>query len=124
MASGIIPIDGMALLWTNGEPTSLFKPQTISLDLSKYSHVCIGFRGWQNETTVSFTIAEVGQATVHFEVRNVTSSNQYAAVLQRTVTVSATGIAFSACSGKLDIRARTVSTYNEGLIPFKIYGIK
>ena len=124
MASGIIPTDGMALLWTNGSPTSSFSAQTISVDLSKYSHVCIGFRGWQNDATVSFIIAEVGQAAVHFEVRNATATNQYAAVFQRTATVSATGIAFSACSGKLDIRTQTVSTYNDGLIPFKIYGIK
>lgn len=124
MANGIIPSKWMDLLWTNGSPTSSFSPQTISLDLSKYTHVCIGFRGWQNDATVSFIIAEVGQSTVHFEVRNATSTNQYAAVFQRTATVSATGIAFSACSGKLDIRLQTVSTYNDGLIPFKIYGIR
>ena len=41
MANGIIPTDGMVLLWTNGSPTSSFSAQTVSLDLSKYTHVCI-----------------------------------------------------------------------------------
>ncbi len=104
----------MVLLWTNPSPTSTFAPQTIPLDLSKYSAVLIACR-LDNSTTpyggnyLCF-IGEITYMTLY--VRPVNS------IYSRYLTVSTSGITFA------EGYTTATNLNNNAMVPNRIYGIK
>lgn len=95
------------LLWSNASPTSAFAAQTISLDLSGYTHVVVVGEHASGATLIApATMVPIGQTGFILSIGN----------LYRTFTVSATGVAFAAGVGD----AATASI----AIPLYIFGVK
>ena len=103
----------MKLLWENASPTSEFSAQTISLDLSKYTHVCvIANNSFMNDVAlVGGTIVPVGEAVVLFGIMN-------GAVSWRVVETSASGVVAQTAL------ATPTQADNRLIIPYQIYGVK
>ena len=102
------------LLWTNTEPTSSFSAKTLSIDFSGYSKVEIE---WCFNTSNSayrlFNKVEVGTKGMLFTVRAQPFYTQY-----RDVTINSNSAVFDNCV------LGNGATYNDHVIPYKIYGIK
>lgn len=102
------------LLWENSSPTTAFKAQTISLDLSNYSAVEIEYR---ESTTINiFAVFKIMKGT---KGRGITQLN-YRHI--RNTAVEDTGVIFE--EGRQGSAGDSVSTHNESCIPTRIWGIK
>lgn len=115
-ASGIIPSDGMKLLWTNPSPTASFAAQTVSLDLSQYRFVLIFFQNQagSNPINLDSTIGMVGQHLI------LAQGAYY--IRTRSCNITATGIVFE---GGVYYSSYGATTNDNGMnIPQYIYGIK
>ena len=113
---GIIPSDGMKLLWTNPSPTASFAAQTVSLDLSQYRFVLIFFQNQagSNPINLDSTIGMVGQHLM------LAQGALY--IRTRTCNITATGIVFE---GGVYYSSYGAAKYDDGMnIPQYIYGIK
>lgn len=105
----------MTLLWTNPNPTSNFSAQTITVDLSSYSHIMVDYKTQKDADRLLTAFHCVGFGCM------VIGTWSYK-ITQRQCTVNTSSIDFSA--------AYNVSSYGSGstdnslLIPYKIYGIK
>lgn len=111
------------LLWENASPTSEFAAQTISIDLSNYDFIIIGFNGWSDDTTIVYQVCEKGKSAAHMQMRNAQYNNAHCAAFQRNLTVSDSGVVINACIGKEDVASTSSVTRNAGLVPAKIYGV-
>lgn len=105
--------DLKVLLWQNASPQSTFVAQTINLDLSEYTHVCVtANNSYLNECAlVGGTIIPVGASTVLLG-----TFNSY--LVWRVVETSVNGVSIQsglATAAQVDDRL---------LIPYQIYGIK
>ena len=117
MASGIIPSDGMKLLWTNPSPTAAsFAAQTVSLDLSQYRFVLIFFQNQagSNPINLDSTIGMVGQHLI------LAQGAYY--IRTRSCNITATGIVFQ--GGVYYSSYGATTNDNSMIIPQYIYGIK
>lgn len=100
------------LLWTNPNPSSNFGAQTISIDLSGYLLVLIEQDPFNNGS-LDVAIGLIGSEMKMFCLAN-TNTNRNGA---RNLTVSSTGITFSACT-------YNGATNNGYSIPLRIFGIR
>lgn len=105
----------IAKLWENENPTSEFKAQTVTLDLSGYDGVMIATKfqaSVDNIATTGFIpIGTSGYVSV-FNTR---------AARVRKFTVSTTGVEFEAGASMIDTTASGKASY---AVPIAIYGIK
>lgn len=122
MASSIIT-KNMVKLWENPDPTAEFGAQTINLDLSKYTMVCISYRLSTTTTQESVFYILMNTAFRAFVFSNISGSG-YIDIRSRTATVSATGVQFGTATTKACNVADAGEVNNIYVIPIKIYGIK
>lgn len=102
------------LLWTNPNPTSVFAPQTISLNLSEYDEVQIYFIQDVGDTrTISRTTCLVGTRGMLGMPRGDVYYSQV-----RVFTVNTNSIEFS------QGLAGNGNVFDRLNVPYKIYGIK
>ncbi len=107
------------LLWTNPNPTSVFDPQTVSIDLSSYSFVRIAY-------TPSNVSSHSGIWTAELQRGDDTILNGcYYCFTERAAEVTETGVIFGA-GGRYDgaYGSSTLTTYRNGCVPLKIWGVK
>lgn len=109
----------MDLLWTNPSPSSSFASQIISLDLSNYTMVGIIYRIVASGTNVSHLYFNViGDSTIRHK-----SSDGL--TIQRTiVSISSTSIQFGDCATWTSYNTSSITTNNNYMVPYQIYGIK
>lgn len=108
----------MELLWENASMDSEFGPQTINLDLSKYSKVKIEFSHYLNESSISFE-GRVGFDGYGFVMEGSTSMFRHA----RNYHVTQTGIQFFDAYEASGANGSFVKK-NQRMVPRRIYGIK
>ena len=112
----MIPFSSFRTLWTNSAPASAFAAQTISLNLSKCTHVAI------KSTQGNIFILPISSQR-YISDASVPSLN----VAIRQVTVSNTGVDFSAATTTVkESNGSFTTNYNNAYtcIPLKIYGIQ
>ena len=107
------------LLWENADPTSGFAAQTVAVNLSLYTTVKIAYTPSNTSSFSGISITElaIGASTV--------LNGCYYYFTNRGVTVSADGVAFA--EGKRfdsTYGSSTASTYSNGCVPLKIWGIR
>ena len=105
-------------LWENASPMSTFAAQDISLDLSAYQFLKIGFKWYTGDSSTAtiwqdFKVGEKGMAF---------RTELGAYVCNRVVTVDSSSVSFSACNQSHG--TSSASTTNQALVPTEIYGIK
>lgn len=112
----------MDLLWENAKPTSSFGAQTVSLDLSEYTHILTFFRVFAGSGEYS---AET--FGVHGLVGNwcmaVCNTESGSNPSQRAFKITTTGISFSSAYYCNTVGGSLTSSSNI-LVPYRIYGIK
>lgn len=115
------PKTGVAydLLWENASPSSTFAAQTVSLNLSAYTAIKITYTSSNTSSFSGILITElaIGADTV--------LNGIYYYFTVRGVTVAVDGVAFA--EGKRFESAygsSTVSSYANGCVPLKIWGIR
>lgn len=110
----------MVVLWENASPTSSFSPQTISLDLSRYTHVGVMY------TAIGST-AFAG-STKWILIKNVlghkgSMSFPYWKNGYREAVISSDGLQFTAANLFENYGSQSTQANNELCIPYIIYGI-
>lgn len=111
----------MTLLWENASPTSEFPAQTIALDLSKYDAVQVEFaESWQTMSPRINVGKHGGVDQIGDIYRDVDS---YFYVAHRDIRVTTTGVSFADRLYKY-ANGQRYGVANQGLIPFRIYGIQ
>lgn len=107
----------MKLLWTNASPESSFSSQTISLDLSGYSHIMV-------ETSDQYyQIIRVGKAKSIEGSGYITDSVSYTILHARRVATSSNSVTIGNNYVKW-ANSTSCTVANNNLVPCKIYGIK
>lgn len=107
----------IVLLWENASPQSAFNPQTITLDLSQYTHVFITFNVDNTHYIDASYLREVKDSATVQEV-----SFADAKLLYRNFYVTKTGVQFF---GGAYASYNSSGSFNHNyLIPWKIYGVK
>lgn len=104
-------------LWENPMPDSTFTPQTISLDISAYTHVLVIGRQNSGNRFAASVLVPVGMDSCLSVVWQ--SSGKFWSA-QRAVITESSGIQF----GEGAIVTDTVTSNNGAMVPQKIYGIK
>lgn len=111
----------MTLLWENASPASEFAAQTIALDLSGYDSVQVEFEeSWQTITS-RINVGKYGGVDQIGDIYRDVAAYFY--VAHRDISVTTTGVSFSDRLYKY-ANEQWSRTDNNGLIPFRIYGIK
>lgn len=108
----------MTLLWTNGSPSSTFASQTISLDLSSYTHIGVIFK---QSNSVNYYLP---LAIYQKGLSGTFTAHSNGTLTRRSVTsINNTGVTFN---GGLyyDENMDAEQDSNGSVIPYKIYGIK
>lgn len=107
------------LLWENASPTSSFSAQTVSLDLSDYTFVIIGFRWSESGDQINWQVCMVGETN---KITRVDIDSKTPWIARRSAQVSATGVTFTAA----DQGSTSTAPYtaNGEMIPALIYGIR
>ena len=114
------------LLWTNASPTSSFRAQKISLDLSGYDFVEVIYKLSTSSTELSQIIerCEIGAGIRAERFQNPTSENNILKNLYRGGDgASTSGYTFGDAYTKT-ADATSSTRDNTYIIPYKIYGIK
>lgn len=112
---------GMTLLWENASPTSVFAAQTIALDLAEYDAVQIEFdESWQTMSARINVGKHGGVDQIGDIYRDVAA---YFYVAHRDISVTTTGVSFADRLYKY-ANGQWHGMANQGLIPFRIYGIQ
>lgn len=101
------------LLWTNPNPTSLFASQTISLNLSNYSHVLVEFCMYASGDTKQVMASFYASITKYL----IASCAMGNTLIHRECQINSANIIFD--SGYVGANVN-----NSACIPYKIYGIK
>ncbi len=103
------------LLWENASPGSSFPAQTVSLNLSNYSFIAVTFRiGYDGDYTFNTVLFEKGQKS------RFRTYNGY--VVQRSAEPTDAGVNFGE-GMRWTTYGGNAGTFNEVLIPFRIFGI-
>lgn len=109
--------DRVALLWTNSSPGTSFAGQTVSLNLSGYTHVLVeGKRAIGNRFT-SYVLVSVGERS---SLSLLWKDGGKLWAYERAVIVSASGVQFE---DGYDVTSSSVSTNNSVMVPVKIWGV-
>ena len=102
------------LLWTNSDPTSNFSAQTVSIDLSSYSHaIIVGSLTTSSTSAKVSTFGKIGDKFALCGIAAATSGNRFA----RNADVTSSGVDFT--TGYQNTTAGTGY-----MIPQEIYGVK
>ena len=109
--------DRVALLWTNSSPGTSFAGQTVSLNLSGYTHVLVKGKQASGNGFTSYVLVAVGESS-SLSLPWQQSGKLWA--YERAVIVSASGVQFG--DGE-DVTASSVSTNNNVMVPVKIWGV-
>ena len=111
----------MKLLWENANPTSSFTAQTISLDLSEYTHLIIKVKLLDaGERAFSFTLVKKDGSKTPLVYAN--GGNAGVQLRYRNATAVDTGVNFT---NAYYASGATAESVNNGVaIPIEIYGIK
>lgn len=111
---------GMDLLWENASPPSDFAAQTITLDLSPYNFIDIGFYWYigNSDYGIFWQRFKVGFENKQYAFR----ADNSAWIDIRELIVSTTGVTFSA--SKESQGTGSTSNNNSATIPYQIYGIR
>lgn len=125
-ADALAALGGVSIkkLWPNDSPTSVFKPQTIPVNLSGYDKILIisNISRWDNIVQSIMTIDTNGQKGKITTISNTTSDTSIR-TNTRDVYVNSdkTGVVFDAANSKYN----TITQQDNGfVIPIAIYGIK
>lgn len=130
MATGTIS-KNMVLLWTNPNPTSAFEPQTVSVNLSKYSIILIEFAyNTSPGNNTYYSIFANDSSRGHYTLTNLNMDGETQGgpitTCQRVVSFAQGGITFG--KGLQKDPPGSGSTYptvnNIRCIPLKIWGIR
>lgn len=107
----------MELLWENASPTSVFSAQTITLDLSAYTHVLVSALVSKDQSYNSHvsTIAKIGDK---HRVEGIAGH-----INLRCFIASANGVVFEDAQWVETYGGSGIAT-NNSMIPTRIYGIK
>ena len=123
------PSSGLTLLWSNHNATSSFAPQTVAIDLSAYSAICINVKygtgtpsGYPSENYGRQVIARSGSSwpAGMAVVFGGTQTDGYYGYVYRTVTVTDSGVTFG--NGMMKYKTQSATSNNYG-VPVSIYGI-
>lgn len=106
----------MDLLWTNASPTSEFRPQTISLDLSNYKMVIISHINYANTNEYEQSVVVKGT--------NISLMNSSFVNLGRNVECNDNGLVFGEGYYYNSYNVRAKSPDHSGCIPYQIYGVR
>ena len=114
-------------LWENSDITANFAPQTITLDLSTYQFVMVGFKyskatADRGTTAVIVRVGDnlLGVASMIGSLAPSVATD----MVRRAFDVSASGINFNAGYRKTTTSTSTTAANNQYLIPMYIYGIR
>ena len=115
LSASDVEVAGMELLWENPNPTAQFNPQTIALDLNKYSYIGVSSNFSTGSAGLYPTKIDVCKKGNSYVIINrYTSSDQYFS--NRMVNSSDSGVTFQT-------GYNTSTAGNAYAIPTKIYGI-
>lgn len=108
------------LLWTNASPTSVFNPQTISLDLSNYKIILISF---YDAITLRMIRTYI---SLKKEADSVFTMFTPVALIERHITVDNTGITLGdALAYRMyNNEVEGLDRSNNFLIPHQVYGVR
>ena len=121
MATGIIPKNAV-LVWENPSPTSDFAAQQVSVDLSKYDAVYIGYKSRKGaDAIVAIDFIFVG-TQLYTSYLNYSSTNL--CYYTRAATPNSDKVTFNNCNLYTQGSAGTATQKNDYLIPKYIYGMK
>ena len=130
MASGVEKNSGLNLLWTNPSPDSAFSPQTVSVDLSKYSVILIEFAYNTNAGNGTYfsIFATSSSRSNHYTFTNINITSGYSGQptsISRSLSFTQDGIAFGNGEQKDPTASSTTPTTvnNVRCIPLKIWGL-
>ena len=117
------------LLWSNtanNGSLANFAPQTLTLDLSKYSFVDIVYSPWGATSELSvqrFFVGASGELSyTKTSADNTSDAQHFLNGVYRSINVTITGIVFSA--GQMIYAGGAYQNWNNRAIPYHIYGIK
>ena len=109
--------DRIALLWANSSPGTSFAGQTVSLNLSGYTHVLVKGKQAIGNGFTSYVLVAVGEGS---SLSLLWQQSGKLLAYERAVIVSASGVRFG--DGE-DVNASSVSTNNKVMVPVKIWGV-
>lgn len=104
-------------VWTNSSPRTSFAGQTVSLNLSGYTHVLVKGKQASGNGFTSHVLVAVGESS---SLSLIWQQGGKLWAYERAVIVSASGVQFG--DGE-DATASSVSTNNNVMVPVKIWGV-
>lgn len=114
---------GAELLWTNPSPAEVFRPQTVSLDLSGYSHIMLVLiaESSRSDGIANLLIPVNTPTTFYFSAGTHNDSNSRAGI--RELAVNENGVVFGN-GGYLNTYYKQYNYSNDSYgKPIRIYGI-
>ncbi len=123
------PSSGLTLLWSNPNQSSSFAPQTIAIDLSGYSAICMDLKAgtgsvsyYPSENAAKQVIARNGSSwpSAMITVFGGTQTDGYYGYIYRSITVTDSGVQFG--NGMMKNKTSSTTSNNYG-VPVRIYGI-
>lgn len=130
MASGVEKNSALNLLWTNPNPASEFSPQTVPVDLSKYSIILIEFAF--NTNTVNSTYYSIfanDSSRDHYTLSNINMASESQGgpptFITRSLSFTQGGIVFGKGMQKEPTAGATTAptVNNVRCIPLKIWAM-
>lgn len=109
--------DRIALLWANSSPKTSFAEQTVSLNLSGYTHVLVKGKRVIGNMFTSYVLVAVGESS---SLSLTWKGDGKLWAYERAVIVSASGVLFE---NGLDVTASNVTVNNNVMVPIKIWGV-
>ena len=104
----------MKLLWTNASPGSSFAAQTIPLDLSGYNIIAVSSYYLASNQIETWSFCTVGATGWMYHFVNYRQ--------RRNITATISSVIFG--DGQEAAQTGNLSTNNNAMIPYKIFGIK
>jgi hypothetical protein len=123
-AQNCIPESKWAV-WTNSSPTSGFAPQTVDIDLSRYSMVEIEFTPYADDTRKTVRCPVGKNCNLFFMFINTDTASDVVHSLgstSRSASVTTSGITFG--NGQMLYNGDVYQNWTNRSIPTKIWGIK
>jgi hypothetical protein len=123
-AQNCIPESKWAV-WTNSSPTSGFAPQTVNIDLSRYSMVEIEFTPYADDTRKTVRCPVGKNCNLFFMFINTDTASDVVHSLgstSRSASVTTSGITFG--NGQMLYNGDVYQNWTNRSIPTKIWGIK
>lgn len=120
MASGIIRLSGLKLLWTNPSPSSPFPAQDITVPTGQFDAFVVECRNAKTSTNYTSFVIVKGNSEVCYGFN--LPSGSISSVTFRQMMASDNMIVVQDCQYK-DFDATTRTTNNDYLIPNRIFGV-